>query len=379
MPVGKHLIQPSPALQEELQPSFRGVPSSARPASRVNAALIGAGNVVRTQYLPLLQKPEATFKVSTVYDTNRAAALHVASLLSAEAATSLGEAINNEIDAVFVCTPVLDHAGAVVKAMEARKHVLCEKPLASTAEEAAPLLEAAQVSGVAHMVRFNYRFRTEVATLASLIHSGLLGRIYHLRATRSHGGWFTANGYPSAERDDSASWRHNPGGGVLLETMPHLIDLCCWLLDEVEHVSAWTRRLQRKTDAPEDCCGMVLMFRSGAVAQLMASRWETGRREHFLLEVAGSEGAAIIEEKTLRVWTRATDRWEIASPATPFEADSLEIFGDAIRGGKTAVPTFLDGLRTNCVIDVALASAQSGRMTSMATSTRYGAIYPRSH
>lgn len=90
----------------------------------------------------------------------------------------------------------------------------------------------------------------------------------------------------------------------------------------------------------------------------MISRWETGRREVFRVEIAGSEGAAVLDGRKLRVWTRSSGRWATPAVRPPSHRDFLHAFRQRIADRAVAVPSFIDGARVNDVIDAAFASAR---------------------
>jgi predicted dehydrogenase len=330
------------------------------PDQRRGVALIGVGNVARWLYLPRLQAPHAPFRLAAVYDVDQAAAEAVAQQFGARACPSLDAVWHcPEIEAVLVCTPVRYHAEAVEAALRARKHVLCEKPLAYTLAEARTLCRQAQASGCVHMVNFSYRFRPDLMFAVRLIREGVLGRIYHALGTISQGLWFTESGLPSRERVDAAAWKFGPEGGVLLDLGPHLIDFarCCW--GEIRQLQAWTRALRDGPAACEDVAGVSFCFEGGTTAQFLTSRWATGHRERTWLEVSGSQGALLLESGVVKLWTRREPRWRTLLIPPREEGDFLDCFARAIGGAPAGVPDFTDGLRNNEAIAAIFESARS--------------------
>jgi len=282
---------------------------------------------------------------------------------------------DDEVRAVFVCIPNWAHHEAAVTALELRRHVLCEKPLGRTADEALSLLRAAERAGVAHMVNFTYRFRPETAAARRLIRAGILGKVYHAHGTLSQGRWFSPDGRPSDERGDATAWRFGPDGSVVLDLASHLVDMCA-LLGDIDWVQAWATTFQVDAPPAEDASGFSLGFANGPVAHLLTSRWATGHKEHLSLEIAGSHGAIAFDRAGVRLWTRHDPVWR-AVP-TPAVRTFLESFHAAISGHDADVPSFRDGAWNNLVLDAIVRSARSGVVVALSPS-RLNSLDPRAN
>ena len=128
-----------------------------------------------------------------------------------------------EIEAVSIGLPNFLHAPVALAAFQAGKHVLCEKPLATSADEAGAMVAAARKAGKNLMVCFNYRFREDARWLKRLEGDGQLGRVYFARA-----GWSRNRGIPSL-----GGWftqKAMSGGGPLIDLGVHILDLTLWLM-----------------------------------------------------------------------------------------------------------------------------------------------------
>ncbi|WP_173162700.1 Gfo/Idh/MocA family protein [Phytohabitans suffuscus] len=343
----------------------------------MDVALVGAGNVVRALYLPLLSTPDPLFRVRSVFDVDGAAAQHVAHALGARAAPSLREALDDDrVRAVFVCTPKEWHAEAVHAALDRSLHVLCEKPLGRDGAEAVELWRAAEGAGVAHMVNFAYRFRAGPAAARALLRAGAIGRVYHLHGTLAQGRWFTAQGLPARERRDATPWRYGPTGGVVSDLGPHVVDFCAPLGD-VLWTQAWTSSLRAAEQAAEDVAGLSLGFAGGAVAHLLVSRWATGHHEKLSIEVAGSDGSVVFDRAGARLWTRHSPEWT-GAPAVA-DRTFLTAFHAAVRGdGTHGGATFRDAAANALVVDAILRGARSGQVERPLTVTSPEGTAPRS-
>lgn len=146
-----------------------------------------------------------------------------------------------EIDAVSVCTWNSAHAPCSIMALNAGKHVLCEKPMAMNAEEAKAMQEAAEKNGKILMIGFVRRFGNDCYTVENLINGNRIGEIYYakasyLRRNGAPGGWFG---------DKSRS-----GGGPLIDLGVHVIDLARFLMGKPKPVSVYGSTFSKLGNRP---------------------------------------------------------------------------------------------------------------------------------
>ena len=188
------------------------------------------------------------------------------------------------------------HAEPSIAAAQAGKHILCEKPLARTAEEAKTMLDAVQKAGVKHMVAFNYRFVPAIRQMRMLIESGALGRIYHFRATYLQEWIMPHYNMPMIWRLD----KRVAGSGALGDLGAHIIDLGRYLVGEIDSVSAMTRTFiterpwgdgtMGKVDV-DDAFAAVVSFDNGALGTVEATRFAAGRKNGNVIEINGEKGS----------------------------------------------------------------------------------------
>jgi predicted dehydrogenase len=214
-----------------------------------------------------------------------------------------------DIDVVDIATPNDAHCEIAIAAAEAGKHIICEKPLARTAEEARRMLEAVQRAGLVHMVAFNYRRTPAVALAKRYIDEGAIGRILSFRGTYLQD-W-------SADPSSPLSWRFQKsvaGSGALGDIATHVLDIARYLAGEICGVNAILkthiaeRALQaggadqlgtgeRRLDGPrgpvdvDDEVHTLLRFVNGAVGSLEASRNAYGRKNFLTFEIHGETGS----------------------------------------------------------------------------------------
>ena len=190
------------------------------------------------------------------------------------------------------------HADPCILAAERGKHILCEKPLARTADEAQSMVEAVQKAGVKNMVAFNYRFVPAIRQIRKLIDSGLLGQIYHFRAVY-------LQEWVMAHYELPMIWRLQKsvaGSGALGDLGAHIIDLGRYLVGEIKSVSGMTRTFIEERPWEDGTMGKVdvddaftalLEFDNGAIGTVEASRFAAGRKNGQRLEI-NAEKASIV-------------------------------------------------------------------------------------
>ena len=209
-----------------------------------------------------------------------------------------------EVDAVSIVTPTDSHFRIAMDAVEAGKHVLCEKPLALTAGESRTLLEAAERRGVIHAVNFNLRGRTSVGRMRRYLEEGFVGSLYHVNI------WWGMS-LQHDVRPEIGSWRYRPesGGGTIYELI-HVFDFARFLAGEVKRIcslGSTSEPWRRFQDVPEgmrvqapDSCAHLLEFTSGATGVIHTSFVSrgldsTGRSEPRV-EISGSQGRIVTVE-----------------------------------------------------------------------------------
>ncbi len=133
----------------------------------------------------------------------------------------------DDIDLVDITVPNNMHADVAIRAIEAGKHVICEKPLATTVEDAERMVEAANKAGCVNMLCHNYRRAPAISLAKQMIENGDLGEIYHWRSLYLQD-WLMSPDVPMMWRVE----KEIAGSGSLGDLMAHSIDLALWLLGE---------------------------------------------------------------------------------------------------------------------------------------------------
>lgn len=277
------------------------------------------------------------------------------------------------------------HMPVVMAAIAAGKHVICEKPLAPTADEAVEMAQAADAAGVAHMTCFNYRFMPAVQLAYEIIAGGEIGEIHQARFRYSQ------------------EWRTDPDGalpspvGALNIIGVHAIDQARLLVGEILDVAAAItspvttpqRMVGDQPAEPIDTAAMVVRFAGGAAGTIDCSLVSPGRKNHLAWEINGSMGSLAWDLENLNalhIHRRGRTRTEGFTTVIVNEADhalaapwwpSAHILGwehghinmlahfiDAVAAGRPVGPyaaTFHDGARASQVVAAAATSAAEGR------------------
>jgi predicted dehydrogenase len=246
----------------------------------VRVAIIGAGNIGRIRARLAQHSPAS--RLEFVADLDLARAKDLAYATGAAATSDWKAAIQSPaVDAVVICTPTKFHAEAIRTSLEAGKDVLCEKPLARSAEEAKAVARLAESNGLVLKTGFNYRYMAHVRKAKEMIDSGALGQLYLLRCRYGHGG---CPGYEQRWCTDLDL----SGGGALLEQGIHILDLTRYLLGEPSRVLASTSRFFWNFPAVEDNCFLLLRTWESQTAEIHVS-W-TQWINLFSLEIFGRDG-----------------------------------------------------------------------------------------
>ncbi|MEW2297889.1 Gfo/Idh/MocA family oxidoreductase [Streptomyces sp. NPDC006743] len=278
---------------------------------------------------------------------------------------------HTELDAVIVATPPDTHLAATVTALAAGKHVLCEKPLARTSDEAARMEAAAQAHGRVLHCGFNHRFHPAVRTLARSISAGEHGR--PLSALGVYGYGFRA-GYGD-------EWRADPAvvsGGQLMEQGIHLVDLVDALLWPVHDVIAHTQHSFGLPPGIEDDAHVMLRSAAGQVAMMRSSLSQWHNR--FLFEVTFERATVRIDgltgsygEQTLTVEKR--DDGPFGAQITRFRgpdrswAAEWTHFRELVAQHPAPDPD-PSGRRALSVVEAAYRSIEAGRWTPVSKENR---------
>ncbi len=311
----------------------------------------------------------------------------------------------DDIDLIDICTPGDTHAEIAIAALEAGKHVLCEKPLANTVEEAEAMVAAAEkakADGVRSMVGFTYRRVPAIALARRLVAEGRVGTIHHVRAQYLQD-WIVDPEAPLSWRLDKSK----AGSGALGDIGAHIVDLTQFITGDT--IATVTGRLETfVTERPlpaeshtglsgtasatgrgpvtvDDAAAFLAHFSGGALGVFEATRFANGRKNAIRIEINGSRGSIAFDFEDMNVLhfydgddgpaTGGFRRILVTEPEHPYVAawwppghllgyehgfthQAVDLVTDIAKGADP-IPSFADGLQVQRVLAAVEASSLS--------------------
>lgn len=259
----------------------------------MNFAIIGCGHIAKKHAGAISRVPGA--KLTAVCDTVPERMKDYVSNYHAKAYTELRDLLaDTGIDIVNVCTPSGTHASIALAAAQAKKHIILEKPMALTHEDAVRIIEVCRENNVKLAVVHPNRFRPAMVELRKLMDQGMFGKISHANATVR---WNRNQAYY-----DQAPWRGTKAmdGGVLMNQAIHNLDLLLWFMGEVKEVYGMAATRLRQIEA-EDVAVGVVRFSSGALGVIEAATTIYPRNLEESLSIFGEYGSIKIGGTTATI------------------------------------------------------------------------------
>ncbi|KON89663.1 dehydrogenase [Sporosarcina globispora] len=260
---------------------------------KLKIGIIGCGSIAEHRHMPEYHANSGTV-IESVCDINDERASVFADLYQAKMYTNYKELLaGSDIDAVSVCTPNYLHAPISIAALNAGKHVLCEKPMATSMEEALGMIKAARNNGVKLMIAHNQRFVQSHKKAKELIEKGEAGKIYSFRSAFGHGG---PEGW-SADGKESWFFKKNQAFiGAMGDLGVHKTDLLRYLLgEEFAEVGAFVETSAKEGADVDDTAVCVLKTASGVIGTLAAS-WSYVSKEDNSTIIYGEKAILRLED-----------------------------------------------------------------------------------
>jgi len=299
-----------------------------------------------------------------------------------------------DIDLIDIASPNDTHAEIAIAAAQTGKMVMCEKPLARNAQEAAAMVAAVESAKVSNMVWYNYRRVPAIVLLKQLVDEGRLGRIFHYR-TKFLQDWTMS---PELPQGGEGLWRLDvsvAGSGVTGDLLAHNIDTAIWLNGPITELTAMTETFVKQRHhnltgkvepvGIDDASAILCRFENGALATFEATRYARGHKALYTLEINGERASAAWDlhdlhrlqyfdhrdEAQVRGWRsiHVSDgdqpymkHWWVPGLQIGYEHTFIHQVADFLEGlaqGNEASPTFREALATESVIDAVLKSSKS--------------------
>lgn len=274
---------------------------------------------------------------------------------------------NPDIDIVDICTPNMYHTDLVVGALNAGKHVICEKPLAPTPADIHRMIEARDSSGKTLMTAQHFRFKGNSQAMKREIDDGALGEIYHARSWMLRRGWLPVR--------PGFIYKKNSGGGPTIDIGVHILDLTLWFMGNPRPVavtgvakaplamhegafSQWRNDLIPKDMDVEDFAAAFVRFDNGATLILEVS-WLLHHKttgEDMQMWLYGTEGGCHWPNSEFFGTNYKTQQFynhEITLTADPMEPHALECveFAKVVAEGRPSPVPAEQSLQVMAILD----------------------------
>ncbi len=314
---------------------------------KLRLGIIGYGNIGKKHYKVLKQIKEIEVKAVCDPTVNRTLDLINTGI---DIYTKYGyeDMLKDEnIDVVDICTPTGRHAEIAIAAAKHKKHVITEKPMALTIEDAEAMINACEKNNVKLFVVHQYRFNEAMMKLKETIENNKLGKLVLINATIR---WARPQNYY-----DQDEWRgtKNMDGGVLMNQASHHIDLMRWLFGNVESVYAKTGTMTHNIEVDDTAIGLI-KFKNKAIGVIEATTCISTKDLESSITVIGEKGAAKITDvggftnHKIELWeVQGENKEEIARK----HSNPDNIFGYGLYNFFKGVCDSLNNKNVNIIID----------------------------
>lgn len=338
---------------------------------------MGAGGIARSHLRAF--SDEAGVKAVAIADPNEAAARERADEFAIPSVYSDYRQLleQDDVDAVILCVPNFLHAPISIESMAAGKHVLCEKPMALSIDEAERMEQASKDYDRVFALGLNHRYRTEVQQLRQLIADGKLGRVYHART-----GLLRQSGIPGW-----GSWftqKERSGGGPLIDLGVHMLDAVWYLagtprplrVSGITHAELGPHGKGRGRYGKLDPNGIfdvedlatALIRCEGGITIVVEVSWATHGPSRNWIELMGTEAGAIVGKAELQLFSESEGNpveKSVPTPGPSARHNMLTHFASCIRSGEKPISNATDGVWLTRILDAIYRSAAAGEEVSV--------------
>ncbi len=326
----------------------------------VRVAVIGAGLVAQRSHLPAYVASEEAEVAALVGGRVETAERVAAECGNPRVLRTWEEAVaDREVDAVDICAPNYLHAPIAIAAARAGKHVIVEKPMAMSLDEADAMVAAARQAGVVLMVAHNLRFVPIYETIKRVVSEGTIGRPLAVRGVFMHAG-------PDEFCGATSDWfwkQEQAGGGSLLDMGIHMIDLVRWFVGRpVLEVTAMTARAVKPTPYDDNAIAL-LRFEGDVIASVQAS-WAARPFPDRQVTIHGelghlAMGRSAAEPLVVHLLDGESGRKVV--PEIPATSERVNPFVHFVRSIRDGTPPLTNGEEGRASLAVALAAYDAAR------------------
>ncbi|MBP1043135.1 Gfo/Idh/MocA family oxidoreductase [Vagococcus sp. BWB3-3] len=340
--------------------------------------MIGTGSIAH-EHIQAYQKMD-NVELVAFCDINPSQLNHMADRYGISETYSSKEALlaNADIDAVSVCTWNAAHAECAIAALNAGKHVLCEKPMATSVADALAMEAAAKKNGKLLMIGFVRRFGNDAQIVTDFRDKDFFGEIYYGKAT-----YLRRNGNPGGWFGDKS----RSGGGPLIDLGVHVIDLLNYLMGQPKPISVYGATFQKLFNRPdskdtvaysssttdekdicdvEDLASAMIRFADGSVVSIEASFSLNLKEDQGKIELFGTKGGASLAPQ-LELYTDINGYMTDIQLKTPTALDmnglfynEVAHFVDCVLNNTECLTPAADGVTIMRILDAIYQSAETG-------------------
>lgn len=340
--------------------------------SRLKVGVLGCGSIAKYRHLPEFAENKHV-KIVALCDVNEERVKKKAEQYGATAYTDYEEMLEKEaLDLVSICLPNHLHASATIAALNKGCHVLCEKPMATSKDEAEAMIAAAEENGKQLMIAHNQRFVASHEKAKELIENGEIGKVYSFRTTFGHGG---PEGWSADGRDSWFFRKEEAFIGAMGDLGVHKADLIRYLLgEEVVEVGAFVETSAKGDTEVDDNAVCVLKMESGIVGTLVAS-WSYNAFQDNSTVIYGEKAIIRLEDDPdhsliVHYTDGEIDRYDLDKIQTNEEGGQttsyvIDHFVEAIVEGKEVPISGVEGKKSLEVVLAALQSNEEKKIVSL--------------
>lgn len=315
----------------------------------IRIGILGVGGITRMLHIPELLALPNVYRIEAVADVNKETALQMQKELGCKYAyTNYKEVLQlSEIDAVIVGTPHDTHEEICIAALKAGKHVFVEKPFARTVAECDAIMAAQTKANKVILVGHNERYMPPYAEIKKIVDSGTLGRIFSARADH----------FQNFNPPQDSWWRKKEivGGGCVIGSGVHRLDLLLWFLGEVDEVSSRQNKVDFRSEAEIANCS-VIQFKNGAISEFFCNWGIFNYMYYESLAIFGEDGMVCFDGNKLLTSTK--DHPELAEITPAPCPTQLEHFSHCILKGTKPLVGAEEGRNAVKLVEKLYESAQ---------------------
>ncbi|MEK3763737.1 MULTISPECIES: Gfo/Idh/MocA family protein [unclassified Solibacillus] len=315
----------------------------------MNIGIMSFAHIHATSYASAIQRIPDT-KLTAIFDTDIKRGEEASKQYEVPFFDDMELFLAENLDVVLICSENVLHKEMVIAAAKAKKHILCEKPIATNVEDAKEMIKACEENGVHLSIAYPVRYSAPIRDLKAAIEAGELGEIIAIRSTnrgQNPGGWFV---------DEKLA-----GGGAVLDHTVHMVDIMRWYMNcEAKEITAFANNYftELKTD---DAGIMTIVFDNGVIASHDAS-WsrfpEFPTWGDVMIEIIGTKATRKVDvfNEKLQLYGKGNKSLTHLYSGNDTDFDLIVDFLKAIRHGEKPLISGYDGLKS---LEIALAAYES--------------------